>query len=80
MSLPLKKLGQRLLLLLALTVAGCSSPPQKPSAPAVVTGQSVIPRLSPVLKKEPLASGSYWAHVTQWRNTWEETLKSLQPK
>lgn len=70
----------RLLLLcvMGLLLAACSSTPHASSPPSVAP--PAIPPLSPELKREPLPTGSYWNSVTQWRKTWGETLKTLQPK
>lgn len=65
-------------LLLCLSVIGCATKPQP--QPPVVVKDSVIPPLSPELKKAPEPSGAYWSRVMQLRKDWRETLKTLPPK
>lgn len=74
------KNAARLLLLSAMVMmfAACSSMPPADSPPAIPAPS--IPPLSNELKKEPLPSGSYWANVIKWRQTWDETLKASPPK
>lgn len=67
------------LLLVSLFVTACSVTPKLPPPP-VALPEAVIPKLSNELKKAPEPSGAYLERVTQWRNLWRETLKTLQPK
>lgn len=77
--LSMKNAAKLLLLsMMGMMLAACSSMPPAVSPPVVAP--TVIPPLSVELKREPLPSGSYWARVTKWRATWDETLKTLQPK
>jgi hypothetical protein len=69
----------QLLLLTCLVVTSCAQTPPLPAPPVVVPEATVMP-LSPEQKKPPLPSGAYWQLVTQWRNDWQATLKSLQDK
>lgn len=71
-------LARLLLCAMGMTLAACCSMPPADSPPAIPA--PAIPQLSAELKKEPLPSGSYWANVTKWRKTWDETLKTSQPK
>lgn len=77
--LSLKNAAKLLLLcVMGWMLAACSSMPPADSPPAIPAPS--IPPLSAELKREPLPSGSYWANVIKWRQTWDETLKTSQPK
>lgn len=65
------------LFVMGMWLAACSSlRPANTPPPAI----PAIPALSAELKREPLPSGSYWENVIKWRQTWDETLKTSQPK
>lgn len=78
--MPFEKTGAwrvLLLLLTCLVVTSCATTPPQPPVP---TKAAIIPPLSPEQKAPPLPSGAYWSLVTQWRNDWAATLKTLQDK
>ena len=64
---------------LVLSLAACSSPPPLPSPPAVVQAP-IRPPLPDELKTPPKPTGGYWSSVIEWRKTWAEALKALQPR